>query len=62
MCEICSKLIKTNCFSNMWGCSKSTIKKWNLFKVNNKDTRAMCDIYSKLTINALEQNVKFVRS
>ena len=30
---------------------------WCLFKVNNKDTRAMCDICSKLTLNALDKSV-----
>ena len=33
-----------------------------LFKVNNRNTRTRCEICSKLTIETLEQGVKYVQS
>ena len=33
-----------------------------LLKVNNRNTRTRCEICSKLTIETLEQGVKYVQS
>ena len=33
-----------------------------IFKVNNRNTRTRCEICSKLTIETLEQGVKYVQS
>ena len=33
-----------------------------MFKVNNRNTRTRCKIYSKLTIETLEQDVKYIQS
>ena len=35
---------------------------WNIFEVNNKNTSTSCKVCSKLTINALEQGVKYVQN
>ena len=34
----------------------------NMFKINNRNTRTRCEICSKLTIETLEQDVKYVQS
>ena len=33
-----------------------------MFKVNNRNTRTKCEICSKLTIETLEQSVKYVQN
>ena len=35
---------------------------WNMSKVNNRNTRTRCEICPRLTIETLEQDVKYVQS